>query len=134
MPALSQSLTFQLTNGNTTTNSVELAYPNTTSTTLVYVSNRIKGDGYFGGSDGFHTVMYTATPTFVGTITTQATLAVEPLQNDWFDIAGTSVSYRLIDNRSTSTVDCFNFTGNFVWVRGKVQIDAGVVQSILLNH
>jgi hypothetical protein len=101
---------------------------------LVYLSDKVKGDGYFGSGDGMHTVMYTATPAFVGTMTTQATLASEPVDIDWFDVADTSVSYRLMDNRSTSTVDCFNFTGNFVWVRGKVRINAGAVESILLNH
>jgi hypothetical protein len=134
MPALSQSLTFQITNGNTTTNSVQIVYLNTASTTLTYVSNKIKGDGYFGSGDGVHTVMYTASPTFIGTMTTQATLALEPVQTDWFDVTGTSVSYRSTDSRSTSTVNCFNFTGNFVWVRGKVRINDGIVQSILLNH
>ena len=131
MPALSQTFLFTNTNGNP---SVQVVYPNTATTTLVYVSDNVKGDGYFSSGDGMHTVMYTATPTFVGTMTTQATLASEPVATDWFDIIDTRVSYRLIDNRSTSTVNCFNFTGNFVWVRGKVQINAGTVQSVLVNH
>jgi len=131
MPALSQTFLFTNTNGNP---SVQVVYPNTATTTLVYVSDKVKGDGYFSSGDGMHTVMYTASPLFVGTMTTQATLASEPVATDWFDIIDTRVSYRLIDNRSTSTVDCFNFTGNFVWVRGKVQINAGTVQSVLVNH
>lgn len=130
MPALSESLNFVVRDENT----VSVTYPNTGTSTLVYVSDKTKGDGYFGSSDGMHTVMYTATPTFVGTMTTQATLAAEPTESDWFNVSNTSVSYRLTDNRSTSTVDCFNFTGNFVWVRGKIQISDGTVESILLNH
>ena len=53
---------------------------------MIYTSDPVKGDGYFGGSDGFHTVMYTATPSFVGTVTMQATLASAPAELDWFDV------------------------------------------------
>lgn len=130
MPALSQSLSFTV--GTETT--VVVNYPNTGTNTLVYKSERVKGDGYFGGSDGFHTVMYTAHPTFVGTMTVQATLASEPTEIDWFNVANVARNYRLIDTRSTSTVDIYNFTGNFVWVRGYIEIDQGSVSSIRLNH
>lgn len=130
MPALSESLNFLVRGENT----VSVTYPNTGTSTLVYFSDKTKGDGYFGSSDGMHTVMYTATPTFVGTITSQATLAVEPGDADWFNVSNTNVTYTEMNDRSTSTVDCFNFTGNFVWVRGKVEIDDGTVESILLNH
>lgn len=130
MPALSESLNFVVRDENT----VSVTYPNTGTSTLVYSSDKTKGDGYFGSSDGMHTVMYTATPTFVGTITFQATLASEPTESDWFDVSNTSVTYTEMNDRSTSTVDCFNFVGNFVWVRGKVEIDAGTVESILVNH
>jgi hypothetical protein len=130
MPALSQSLTFTI--GTSTT--VAVVYPNTGTTTMVYTSNPAKGDGYFGGSDGFHTVMYTTTPNFVGTVTMQATLATEPLESDWFNVADTNVSYTTYDGRSTTSVDLSNFTGNFVWVRGHVSIYRGTVSSILYNH
>jgi hypothetical protein len=130
MPALSESLNFVVGNQN----NVSVTYPNSGTSTLVYFSDKTKGDGYFSSSDGIHTVMYTATPTFVGTVTTQATLASEPTSSDWFDVSNTTVSYRVLDDRSTSTVDYFNFAGNFVWIRGKIQIDSGTVQSILINH
>jgi hypothetical protein len=130
MPALSESLNFVVGNQN----NVSVTYPNSGTSTLVYFSDKTKGDGYFNSSDGIHTVMYTATPTFVGTVTTQATLASEPTSSDWFDVSNTTVSYRVLDDRSTSTVDYFNFAGNFVWIRGKIQIDSGTVQSILINH
>jgi hypothetical protein len=130
MPALSESLNFVVGNQN----NVSVTYPNSGTSTLVYFSDKTKGDGYFSSSDGIHTVMYTATPTFVGTVTTQATLASEPTSSDWFDVSNTTVSYRVLDDRSTSTVDYFKFAGNFVWIRGKIQIDSGTVQSILINH
>jgi len=130
MSALSQSLEFN-TRGTST---VAIIYPNNTSTMMTYISERVKGDGYYGSSDGIHTVAYTATPTFIGTITMQASLATDPGSNDWFDVNNTTVNYTVFNNRNTSTVDCYNFTGNFVWVRGRVEIVDGVVEVIHYNH
>lgn len=138
MPALSQGLEF-ITYTNTA--SVQVVYPLFTSTqgTLVYKSIKAKGDGYYGSSDGLHTVMYTYDSNFVGTITMQATLAADPVESDWFDITDTtteltenSVNYN--DINITIQSEYRNFTGNFVWVRGYVAIDSGQVESIFLNH
>jgi hypothetical protein len=131
MPALSQSLIFHVVTG---TNTVLVDYPNTGTSTLSYFSDKVKGDGYFGGSDGFHTISVNSSRYFVGTVTMQATLAAEPIDSDWFDIADTAVSYRQNEIRTTNTVDLFNFTGNFVWVRGHILIDEGAVLSIQYNH
>lgn len=134
MPALSQTLTFTPSNTPLSTATTAVVYPNTGTTTLTFVSGKVKGDGYFGSSDGFHTVQYTATQDFHGTVTMQATLAVNPVSIDWFTVSGTSISYNPLNIRNTSTVDLFNFTGNFVWVRGYVSINAGAVENILYNH
>jgi hypothetical protein len=134
MPALSQSLLFTPANSVGTTATVAVVYPNTATSTQIYLSEKVKGDGYFGNSDGLHTVMYAANSTFVGTVTMQATLATSPTNNDWFNVSGTTSTYRVLDNRSTSTVDSYNFTGNFVWVRGYVAINAGSVFMVQLNH
>jgi hypothetical protein len=130
MPSQSQSLSFIINS----TSTVVVDYPNTGTTTLVYTSERLKGDGYFGGSDGLHTVMYTATPSFVGTITMQATLASEPISTDWFNVSGTTSTYTSLNTRTTNTVDLYNFTGNFVWVRGYIAIEEGAVSNIRYNH
>ena len=134
MPALSQNLLFHVVNGNTTTDTVVVDYPNTGTSTMVFVSDKVKGDGYWSGSDGLHTVSYTASRYFHGTITMQATLASEPVENDWFNIYDTTSTYTPINTRKTSTVDIYNFTGNFVWVRGKIMIDEGTVSVIQYNH
>lgn len=130
MPALSQSLEFII---NTST-TVAITYPNTATQMLTYTSEKAKGDGHYGSSDGFHTVCYTAGDTFVGTITMQASLASEPGISDWFSVADTTVNYTALNIRTTSTVDYFNFTGNFVWVRSKVEIEQGTVEVIHYNH
>ena len=130
MPALSQSLEFVVN----TTSTVEVQYPNTATGVLIYNSIKAKGDGYFGSSDGFHTVAYTTTPTFIGTVSMQASLASEPVESDWFDITDTSVRYTAFDDRSTTAVDHYNFVGNFVWVRGYIRIEDGAVIAINYNH
>jgi hypothetical protein len=131
MPALSQGLTFSIYNS---TSSVAVVYPNTSTSTMVYTSLPVQGDGYYGSSVGLHSVMYTASNQFIGTVTMQASLATSPVESDWFPVDNTTINYTTFPFRNASTVDYFNFTGNFVWVRGYVAIDAGSVESILYNH
>ena len=130
MPALSQSLVFTINSATT----VQVDYPNTRTATLTYYSDRIKGDGYYGGSDGFHTTAYKCNPQFVGTVTMQASLATEPVETDWFNVQSTTSTYTALNIRTTSTVDLYNFTGNFVWLRGKIVINQGSVISIKVNN
>ena len=134
MPALSQSLTFRnnTTVGNTSTTAV--VYPNTASSTVVFISDKVKGDGYYNGSTGLHTVMYVTTADFEGSISMQATLAADPTETDWFTVKDTTTTYTSLDLRNHSSVDIHNFVGNFIWVRGSVSIDNGSVQVIHYNH
>jgi len=138
MSSLAQGLEFVT---YTNTASVQVTYPlfTASSQTLVYKSIPAKGDGYFGSSDGLHTVMYTYDSNFIGTITMQASLATAPTEADWFDIDSTSEQqtnsspfYNGLTVTAQSTYH--NFTGNFVWVRGVVAIEAGQVDSIYYNH
>ena len=130
MPALSQSLIFHTNSG---TNTVLVNYSGT-GTVQTFVSDKVKGDGYFGGSDGFHTVSYSTTQYFRGTVTMQASLASEPISADWFDVVNTQLVYRQNNVRTGPSVNLFNFTGNFVWVRGRIQIEEGSVTAIQYNH
>ena len=150
MPALSQNLTFPITNGSTTTNSVSVSYPNTGTTALIYTSNRIKGDGYFGGSDGVHTVFWSVAE-FVGTIEIQGTLASDPGDNDWtavrltepgtkfyIDTTGLVTDAGVDSTRyvlQTTANKSYNFTGNFVWLRGRISaFEQGVMNGISINR
>lgn len=130
MSSLSQSLNFTVS-GRVSTG---VTYANSASGTLNYFSDKLKGDGYYGSSDGIHTVMYTASPNFTGTLQMQASLATDPQESDWFDVINTTVTYNSFDNRATTTRDYFNFTGNFVWVRGHIVINSGAVELIQYNH
>jgi hypothetical protein len=139
MSALSLQFKFALGTGTTTATSV--AIPSTSYSSKGdknFTSQREKGDGYYGGTDGFHTASYTVTPNFSGTLTIQATLATDPIEGDWFNVVDSSVSYRTPILPSTTTTTYVNFTGNFVWVRALVQYNPDSIESgvrwINYNH
>jgi len=100
------------------------------STVETVVSGEFKGDGYYGRSDGFHTVQINVN-SFSGTIQMQGTLATTPATADWFNIDGT-----LYDSTTAGKDGAFvyNFTGNFVWLRASISYTDGTINSILLNH
>ncbi len=133
MPALSSNLEFSV---GTDTRSVTITYPYlATNTTVTYVSQPVKGAGYYhNASDGKHTSSYTVDKDFVGTITMQATLSLDPATTEWFDVDGTVYQWGEFENRQQSQTVLNNFDGNFVWVRGVMSIDQGTLESIRLNY
>ena len=62
-----------------------------------------------------------------GTITIQGTLAVTPVEADWFDVH----TYTAAEETASKIA---SFTGNYVWIRAKVVYTDGTVSSISLNH
>lgn len=137
MPALSLQFKFALgTGSNTATN---VAIPSTSFSNngnLTFKSAMEKGPGYYGTR--FATVSYTVTPNFVGTLTTQATLATSPVEKDWFDVSSSTVVYPDVPSPIAQTTTNFvNFVGNFTWVRAVVQRNVrdpnGSVQVINYN-
>lgn len=146
MPALSKTLNFYTdiyTTGTvtvlTTTSVLSMpAYYKTHSTDtppynkLSFASNAEKGTGYYGISSGLHTVTYSVSNTFVGTVTMQATLASTPTDGDWFDVDNTKMTRVYQLTNSTSTV-ATTFTGNFTWVRANVDIGQGTLLGINYN-
>lgn len=139
MPALSSQFNFIINTGTFTATSVAIpsaaVAPNGST---LFNSNPEKGDGYFGGADGLHTVTYTVTPNFAGTLTMQATLATNPIEADWFEVVNTKVEYAQPIVPASTTTNYVNFTGNFVWVRARVfrSIDQpnGSIAFINYNH
>lgn len=133
MPALSQSLTFTVDSTSTTI----LNYPNTGTTALTYFSDKVKGDGFYGSGDGFHTIQSQIT-NFVGRIEMQASLASEPTINDWFTVeltTGNVSTSSLYYSSASTNVSIYNFVGNFVWVRSKISNwTEGSLNGIKYNH
>jgi len=118
------------------------------STTETVTGEKFKGDGYYGRSDGLHTLQVDIQG-FIGRIEIQGTLAVDPADSDWFTVElGTgSMSIDttgLISEQNitfveytepTANTKSYNFTGNYVWLRAKVSNwTDGTVNSIKLNH
>ena len=96
--------------------------------------DKYKGDGYYSRADGLHTVQYNLNG-FTGSINIQATLAIDPVDADWFTVTSTE---HTADNDSSSNRDgghIYNFTGNYVWVRAYVSNwTDGTIRSILMNN
>lgn len=102
-----------------------------------FVSDKVKGDGYYSQPDGVHTVAYHVNASINDDanikLKMQGTLATTPTEDDWFDINGTTIDSSNIDGSTLAF--SVNFTGNFVWVRSKITgMSAGEVTKILFNH
>jgi len=116
--------------------------------TETHTGEKFKGDGYYGRSDGFHTVQSTVSD-FVGSLEIQGTLSTNPTASDWFpvkldsgtpavDTTGKIISQdisKITYTTATSNVKTYNFTGNYVFVRAVISNwTAGTVNSIKMNH
>lgn len=102
-----------------------------------FVSDKVKGDGYYSQPDGVHTVAYHVDASINDDanikLKMQGTLATTPTEDDWFDISGTTIDSSNIDGSTLAF--SVNFTGNFVWVRSKITgMSDGEVTKILFNH
>lgn len=132
-------------------NSIDILTQNThpdDSTVTTVTGDKYRGDGYYGRSDGLHTVQANLNG-FVGKIEIQGTLATEPEADDWFTVelgtGGLSVDTTgLISEENITFVEytdaatntkTYNFTGNYVWIRAYVSNwTTGTVNYIKLNH
>ena len=119
-----------------------------TSGTQTLKSEKVKGDAYFGATDGLHTVMINLAG-FIGTIKIQGSLADDPAETDWFDaqlndgelnvdttgkvteIVVDSITYALAE----TSIKVYNTTGNFVWLRANISNwTAGTITRIEMNR
>jgi hypothetical protein len=93
-------------------------------------STELKGDSYYGYTDGYHTIQVQYS-NYVGRLRIQATLVLEPTSSDWFDIvidannglyAGSTPwnadGYVQFNASAPATgSEAYSFYGNFAWVR-----------------
>ena len=101
------------------------------STVATIIGDKFKGDGYYGRSDGLHTIQYDISG-FIGTVNIQATLAIDPVESDWFTVY--TQAHPVSADEGTTTSVIANFTGNYVWVRAYIEYTDGVINFIKLNH
>lgn len=115
---------------------------------LEVVGSRVKALGYFGSSNGMHTVaMYVQD--FTGQIVIEASLVESPEPGDWHTVIVKQFPLDPLnptgENQLGDTVTVSeNFQGNFVWVRARVtreyldpyppNIYTGSVRKILINY
>ena len=95
-----------------------------------FSSNVAAGSGYYGSSDGLHTVSYSVANNFTGNIDMQGSLATTPAETDWVNIPETHYGAT-----TANAIVASNFIGNFVWVRANVSaFSHGTVSKVLYNH
>lgn len=100
---------------------------------LSYTGDKVKADGYYGQTDGLHTVSASLT-NFVGRIHIEASLATEPTEGDWFPIyltSGNSFREYPVDATPSgsnglgdTTVEAWTFRANILWLRARVDRSA----------
>ena len=118
------------------------------SSVQTHTGDKYRGDGYYGRSDGLHTVQVDLDG-FIGKIQIEGSLAIDPQSDDWF-VVELGTGTQTIDTtgvireenitfveytESTTNSKSYNFTGNYVWVRVNVyDWTDGTVKSVMLNH
>ena len=154
MPALTQ--TFEFNNPYVTTNSYttkpgitmpQMVNGVSPEPTLTFYSEKLKAAGYFGLGAGTHTVAYTISGGFIGTCTMQASITPNPSDTDWFDLTETKQYYVGLETTGGAGIsggfsgevshpmqtNSFLFTGTYAWVRARLDISRGTLQSIKFN-
>ena len=127
----------------------------TNQDSLSYSGDAVKGDGYYGQTDGVHTVSVSVN-NFVGRIHIEASLATSPTSADWFPIyltSGNSWKQYPVTNTPSGAnglvdtiTEAWTFRANILWLRARVDRDYldpapveysssehGSVEKILLN-
>ena len=96
-----------------------------TGTDMNKYSDEVKGDSYYGYTDGYHTVQVTYEQ-FVGRMRIQASLMLEPTSDDWFDIVPSETTGQRFNENGyiqfnaddpASKSEAYSFKGNFAWIR-----------------
>ena len=88
-------------------------------------SETVKGDSYYGYTDGFHTIQVTYNQ-YVGRLRIQGTLSLNPTDSDWFDIVPETTTggswnpagyIQFNANNPADLSEAYSFQGNFTFVR-----------------
>jgi hypothetical protein len=109
-----------------------------TASSAQYSEKKI-GGGYYKNGDGVHT-LYTVVNAFLGSITIQGTLEQYPSDDDtdWVEVntfAGDSTYYNQPNNTDAVDYDVSStFTGKFVWIRAKYELQNGTIREVRYNY
>lgn len=114
---------------------------------LTLVSNRVEGAGYYGLGYRTHAVAYTIEGSFIGTCTVQVSQTPNPGEGDWMDLQLTKQTYTGLETTGAAGIsggfsgsvskpiqtDLKEFTGDYAWVRVRLDICRGTLQAIKYN-
>lgn len=84
------------------------------------VGEPVRADGWYGMTDGLHTVSATLVG-FVGSIVIEAAITTEPREDDWFVVNCNKNQEPLNFTLSSTGTYGFNVTGSFVWLRARLK-------------
>lgn len=114
---------------------------------LTLYSNRIEGSGYYKLGERTHNAAYVIEGSFKGTCTVQVSYSPNPIEEDWEDVVDSAVTY--IGNETTggagisggfsgavsrpTKTDLRSFTGDYAWIRVRLDISRGTLQAVKLN-
>lgn len=154
MPQLSKTLEFYnpWITKNTHTTQVSITMPQMVNGqrppgALTLLSEQVPAAGYYGLGSKTHAVAYVIEGAFIGTCTIQASITPNPGESDWFDLTETQKYYVGLEttggagisggfsgsvSKPTQT-DLREFTGNYAWIRARLDISRGTLQAIKLN-
>jgi hypothetical protein len=97
--------------------------------TADFVSDPVKGVGYYAGQGSIQTVWYRFIGV-VGTVTIQGSLNDDPEAAAWFDIDSYGDDVTPVTDAHPVTP-----TGNFVWLRAAVtNFDSGTIQAVTVSY
>lgn len=99
------------------------------------IGDPIRADGWWGNTDGLHTVSVKVS-NFKGFFKLEGTLSMNPTENDWFPIYlnANSTSCPCIEYDYETSVKAFTFVGNFVFLRARLvreQVDPPLEPSVI---
>lgn len=153
MPQISKTFEFynQYTTYNQHTTQASITMPQMVNgrkppLVLTFYSNRIEGSGYYKLAERTHNVSYTVEGAFKGTCTVEVSYSPNPVEQDWTVVNSSIITYNGTEttgsagisgsgsaiSRPTKT-DLREFTGDYAWVRVRLDISRGTLQAVKYN-
>jgi hypothetical protein len=110
-----------------------------TTINLSIAGDKSKAAGYHNINSGIQTFEFSFSE-WAGLLEIQATLALDPNENDWFrlNLTDPANSHNNIvfdrDSTAHNSLIYANCLGNFIWIRAKITTDSGTVNYIRYNY
>jgi len=111
-------------------------FNNDSQPTTFRYTDKSKGWGYHRRTGTAQHTAQVSYEDFKGEIKFQATLALYPGEEDWFDIVydGADHAIEMIDSSAATDSVTRNFTGNFVYIRATYRLEQGTIKEIRYNY